>query len=108
MEVWVSKSYDINLVISEIKKWNKPPYLYHNVVQDWINSRFPCCWDVQIPLIININDNKIEIIRDNTCSICLESGGSKLLPCGHRFHKTCIIKWMKVSKTCPLCRCSFI
>ena len=28
----------------------------------------------------------------------------KELMCYHKFHKKCIEKWFKISKTCPLCR----
>ena len=27
-----------------------------------------------------------------------------ILNCGHKFHRKCIIEWLKKSKTCPLCR----
>jgi hypothetical protein len=26
-------------------------------------------------------------------------------PCGHFFHKECLGDWLKLAKTCPLCRC---
>lgn len=42
------------------------------------------------------------------CSICLcpvRLRQSKLLECGHRFHRRCIRKWFgRGSLTCPLCR----
>nr|KYP43539.1 RING-H2 finger protein ATL2B [Cajanus cajan] len=45
-----------------------------------------------------------------SCSICLEvlSNGSKAIcmpqPCFHIFHQNCIVKWLNISGTCPLCR----
>lgn len=45
-------------------------------------------------------------IRDN-CSICQEFvEKSTEIPCGHPFHKDCLIKWFKESKKkeCPTCR----
>lgn len=42
------------------------------------------------------------------CCICLSSyeDGAELhaLPCNHHFHSTCIVKWLKMNATCPLCK----
>lgn len=42
------------------------------------------------------------------CCICLTSyeNGAELnaLPCNHHFHSTCIVKWLKMNATCPLCK----
>lgn len=41
-----------------------------------------------------------------TCAICLEEGEEKeaQLPCGHRFHKRCVEKWLTFQHLrCPLC-----
>jgi len=42
-----------------------------------------------------------------SCAVCLSdfAGGDTLrsLPCGHRFHKRCIDKWLVRNKVCPLC-----
>ena len=29
---------------------------------------------------------------------------SKFEPCGHLFHASCIVTWMKHKNTCPVCR----
>ena len=54
---------------------------------------------------------KKETSEFETCSICLEPMKADLrkLPCGHRFHKTCIRQWefsvqQGNCKTCPNCR----
>ncbi|GAB2226706.1 hypothetical protein Drorol1_Dr00022525 [Drosera rotundifolia] len=46
--------------------------------------------------------------EDAECCICLSSyeDGVELhaLPCNHHFHATCIVKWLKMNATCPLCK----
>lgn len=45
---------------------------------------------------------------DITCCICLTQYENKeklrLLDCDHHFHQECCDKWLKINKTCPLCR----
>ena len=42
------------------------------------------------------------------CAVCLEAyeAGDTLrtMPCAHGFHEGCIIKWLGISRLCPLCR----
>ena len=51
---------------------------------------------------------KTNMLTDNTCSICLESminNVATALPCGHRFHKDCIVNWLVRSQgKCPNCK----
>lgn len=46
--------------------------------------------------------------EDAECCICLcpyEDGTEvHVLPCSHHFHSTCIVKWLKMNATCPLCK----
>ena len=61
------------------------------------------------------NFNEI-IIKDLTkleegkkkCTICLENFKSNIkiisLPCLHFFHNSCIAKWIKIKKYCPICQ----
>ncbi|XP_068663534.1 E3 ubiquitin protein ligase RIE1-like [Aristolochia californica] len=45
---------------------------------------------------------------DSECCICLTQyeDGMELhsLPCSHHFHSGCIIKWLRINATCPLCK----
>ncbi|XP_075664349.1 E3 ubiquitin-protein ligase SIRP1-like [Castanea sativa] len=45
---------------------------------------------------------------DENCSICLEEfevgSEARVMPCKHRFHSSCIENWLRVRRTCPLCR----
>ncbi|XP_057810059.1 receptor homology region, transmembrane domain- and RING domain-containing protein 4-like [Salvia miltiorrhiza] len=43
--------------------------------------------------------------EERCCCICLEEvGGGLRMPCSHVFHDGCIIKWLRTSHYCPLCR----
>ncbi|XP_060971050.1 E3 ubiquitin-protein ligase SIRP1-like [Cannabis sativa] len=43
-----------------------------------------------------------------SCSVCFENilAGYEAtkLPCKHKYHEECIVKWLQTSKFCPLCR----
>jgi len=45
---------------------------------------------------------------DALCVICLldyvDHDELNELPCKHHFHKACAEKWLKINKTCPLCK----
>ena len=46
-------------------------------------------------------------IADDDCSICCERDTISNLfetPCGHRFHKKCLLKWCDRNDSCPNCR----
>jgi len=51
---------------------------------------------------------KTYMLTDNNCSICYEpmiNNAVTALPCGHRFHKDCIVNWLSRSQgKCSLCR----
>ena len=39
------------------------------------------------------------------CGICLdEMNVGRYLICGHRFHEGCVNRWLRRSRTCPMCR----
>jgi hypothetical protein len=51
---------------------------------------------------------KSNMLTNNDCSICLEpltQNAATALPCGHRFHKDCIVNWLSRSQgKCPNCK----
>lgn len=53
-------------------------------------------------------NERILLPEDAECCICLTSyeDGAELhaLPCNHHFHASCIVKWLKMNATCPLCK----
>uniref|UniRef100_A0A5B7AVG3 RING-type E3 ubiquitin transferase n=1 Tax=Davidia involucrata TaxID=16924 RepID=A0A5B7AVG3_DAVIN len=53
-------------------------------------------------------NERILLPEDAECCICLSpyEDGVELhaLPCNHHFHSTCIVKWLKMNATCPLCK----
>lgn len=57
---------------------------------------------------IEINENNINEFNEQTCNVCLENfikgQISMTLDCGHNFHEKCIIHWLKMRNTCPVCR----
>eukprot|EP00258_Populus_trichocarpa_P007632 XP_002312464.2 E3 ubiquitin protein ligase RIE1 [Populus trichocarpa] len=55
-----------------------------------------------------LGTERILLPEDAECCICLSpyEDGAELhaLPCNHHFHATCIVKWLKMNATCPLCK----
>ena len=55
-----------------------------------------------------INDENLNEFKDQTCNVCLENFNKGQitikLECGHFFHENCIIHWLKMRNTCPVCR----
>lgn len=44
--------------------------------------------------------------RGECCSICLapRAGLVAELPCGHSFHEACVMRWLTIKASCPMCR----
>ena len=57
---------------------------------------------------VEINDKNINEFDGQTCNVCLENFNegqiSIKLDCGHFFHEKCIVHWLKMRNTCPVCR----
>lgn len=51
---------------------------------------------------------EIDLDENPSCCICTEDYCDThpivLTGCGHSFHKTCLGNWLKMERTCPLCR----
>ena len=51
---------------------------------------------------------KYSTIKEDKCAICLQKYKGvdiiKEFPCKHIFHKNCILKWIKSSNKCQLCK----
>ncbi|KAM0046895.1 putative transcription factor C2H2 family [Helianthus debilis subsp. tardiflorus] len=56
----------------------------------------------------DFSTERILRIGNAVCCICLcryEDGEQLLqLPCDHHFRSTCIVKWLRLKATCPLCK----
>ena len=57
---------------------------------------------------IEINENNIHDFDGLACNVCLENFSegqiSNQIDCGHYFHEKCIVHWLKMRNTCPVCR----
>lgn len=57
---------------------------------------------VSVPLPILLDNN-----QNYECCICMDVDNIqawRLLPCGHKFHVSCISIWLRQHETCPICR----
>ncbi|MQM16587.1 hypothetical protein Taro_049544, partial [Colocasia esculenta] len=50
----------------------------------------------------------VKVEENLSCSVCLEDfdlgAEAKQMPCKHRFHASCIIPWLELHSSCPVCR----
>lgn len=57
--------------------------------------------------IILSNPIILNNFQTEECSICMDLNNTKaliMLPCGHKFHNSCIVQWLNTQQTCPICR----
>jgi hypothetical protein len=51
--------------------------------------------------------NNVSVYNKNIiCNICLDGDNNneyQITPCFHRFHKSCLLKWISFKHTCPIC-----
>eukprot|EP00111_Clytia_hemisphaerica_P022314 TCONS_00065586-protein len=74
-----------------------------------------CCWRedeldsslvIALPYSCKIDYNFVRT-KEETCAICLDELTRKQpikLDCNHHFHNSCIMKWLRQSDQCPLCK----
>jgi len=71
------------------------------------NDHTPNVQQMQLRQLDEMSANLVEDLADQ-CAICFDSQvvGQRCacLPCGHRFHTSCIRSWIVTSATCPLCK----
>lgn len=62
--------------------------------------------DIDILPSINITQDYID--QAAQCSVCLDNFALdevvKCLPCEHTFHSGCVVPWLELHATCPICR----
>ena len=57
---------------------------------------------ITIPIPISVTNNQNE-----ECCICLDNNNNQvwsMLPCGHKFHDSCVSSWLLQQQRCPVCR----
>ena len=89
--------------------------LYNVIFQNFRNNEIFEQSPASEVFINSLKDIKItkqnEIKEDDECTICLKifeiNDILHKLPCEHKFHKNCIIEWLKKINSCPLCRKEF-
>ena len=59
----------------------------------------------KIKFLPEIRQNQLKHI-DDVCSICYQQfvTSARITPCQHYFHAQCLIKWLCIRNTCPLCQ----
>nr|GME08548.1 E3 ubiquitin-protein ligase SDIR1-like [Ipomoea batatas] len=68
----------------------------------------PACKSATMEMLKKVDKNHL-LDDDERCTVCLEELGREdeevlCMPCLHRFHGECILKWLDNSHYCPICR----
>jgi E3 ubiquitin-protein ligase RNF115/126 len=59
--------------------------------------------------ISNLKKKKFTNVQESkACTVCQDDYNEQdelvEMPCGHEFHDACVINWLKLHNTCPVCR----
>jgi hypothetical protein len=84
-----------------------------NAAQDFLRAIDPNHYRGNPPAskfaIENLTESTLADCAEDGCSVCqdeMEKGAVVLrMPCGHRFHRLCLVPWLAEKNTCPVCRC---
>jgi len=54
---------------------------------------------------MNTRSYPMQNLDDSDCPMCLETMHEAIVTsCNHRFHSSCIHKWLSMHNSCPICR----
>ena len=94
-------SGEINQTLFHILWWNMEKIL----------ENYRKCLGVKVKAVKGVKEraiSKADMEKEIECSICLEQHAKKdasfIYSCKHEFGKSCLEEWLKVHKSCPLCR----
>eukprot|EP01063_Lacrimia_lanifica_P004024 TRINITY_DN12251_c0_g1_i1.p1 TRINITY_DN12251_c0_g1~~TRINITY_DN12251_c0_g1_i1.p1 ORF type:complete len:481 (+),score=129.84 TRINITY_DN12251_c0_g1_i1:99-1541(+) len=87
---------------------------FYQASREFFNLRLRLTLDRRIDECVpDATKEQLEADPDAVCAICFEGLGcgdacgvrvKRLYPCGHMFHRNCIVGWFYRSLTCPYCR----
>ncbi|KAK9052870.1 hypothetical protein SSX86_029500 [Deinandra increscens subsp. villosa] len=65
--------------------------------------------DSVINALPNVKITQTHLLNDSqSCAVCMDDfkvgGEAKELPCNHIFHSNCIVPWLRLHNSCPVCR----
>lgn len=82
--------------------------IQNELTEEQINKLHHCIYSNSTLISENSNELLTKYHDEFSCTICHEpyQNGDPiiLLECGHHYHKQCCLDWLKINRTCPLCR----